>query len=230
MRTFLAILLTVILVGMVAAGVYVWEEQRYQNYVPAEQGVNTNTANQNINAEQPTPGNVNVNQNANENANANANTNGNTNENANANMNQTLTTSVNVYLIALEDQGQNGEAIGCGDSVVPVTTTVTVAGNTTADKIEAALTKLFSYDTQNVTIGNNQYYNALYQSQLKVGTVQVVSGVATVELTGTYKLGGECDNPRFAAQLEQTALQFPGVDSVQISVNDKALSEIISLQ
>ena len=235
MKTFLAIVLTFLLTAAIAGGaVYYWQEQRYHNAVPAEQlentnQVNRNTVNRNQNINQPTPSNMNTNATANENTNT-AETNENANRNANSNTNQTTRTGVNLYFIALDDQGQNGEAIGCGDSLIPLTTTVMATGTETKDKIRAALTALFTYKTESATIGNQEYYNALYQSNLEVADVQMTDGLATVELTGTYTLGGECDNPRFAAQLEQTVLQFPGVESAQIRINDESLSDVISLQ
>lgn len=50
---------------------------------------------------------------------------------------------VNLYMIAIGDDGQTGERIGCGDSLVPVPLDIDGGGNT-ATKITQALTKLFA--------------------------------------------------------------------------------------
>jgi hypothetical protein len=52
--------------------------------------------------------------------------------------------------------------------------------------------------------------------------------VATVHLTGKLTLGGECDDPRVQAELEETALQFSTVKKVSFYVNNVALSKLLS--
>jgi hypothetical protein len=41
-------------------------------------------------------------------------------------------------------------------------------------------------------------------------------------------LGGTCDAPRLAAQIEQTALQFSTVNDVAVFVNDVPLEDVLS--
>lgn len=53
-------------------------------------------------------------------------------------------------------------------------------------------------------------------------------GLAIVRLSGTYLLGGVCDDPRFEAQIKETVAQFPQVKKVQVLINDKPLEEILS--
>ena len=43
-------------------------------------------------------------------------------------------------------------------------------------------------------------------------------------------LGGVCDSPRFEAQIEQTALQFSTVSSVEVFINDIPLQDVLSQQ
>jgi hypothetical protein len=43
-------------------------------------------------------------------------------------------------------------------------------------------------------------------------------------------LGGECDNPRVQAQIENTVLQFSTVTSADIFLNGKTLAEALSLK
>jgi hypothetical protein len=82
--------------------------------------------------------------------------------------------------------------------------------------LKAALVALLSIKNQNY--GQSGLYNALYQSALQVDSVSIAGGKASVYLTGTLKMGGECDNPRVQAQLEQTVLQFPTVTEAAIFV------------
>lgn len=131
---------------------------------------------------------------------------------------------VQIYLIALEDGGKSGPAVGCGDSAVAVEVPV----EPTAAPLEAAFTALLSIKDQ--FYGQSGLYNALYQSDLHVEQATLEGGVATVYLAGTMMLGGECDNPRVEAQLVHTALQFPTVSEAHIFINGTPLDEALSLK
>jgi hypothetical protein len=129
---------------------------------------------------------------------------------------------VKIVLIALEDNGQSGTLVGCGDSAIPVTVTIP----RTQGVLKAALEKLLSAKQQ--FYGESGYYNALYQSDLQVASVVIEQGKAIIHLTGSLMLGGTCDAPRVEAQIEQTALQFPTVSDVAVFVNDVPLEEVLS--
>jgi hypothetical protein len=129
---------------------------------------------------------------------------------------------IEIVLIALEDNGQSGKLVGCGDSAIPVHVTVPP----TQGILKAALEKLFSAKQQ--FYGESGYYNALYQSDLQVAKVTIEQGKAIIHLTGTIMLGGTCDAPRVEAQIEQTALQFSTVSDVAVFVNDVPLEEALS--
>jgi len=131
---------------------------------------------------------------------------------------------VKIFLVAVGDQGQSGKEIGCGDSVVPVQVPIP----TTQGVLKAALVALLSIKQQ--YYGESGLYNALYQSDLHLDSAAVTNGNAVVYLSGTLTLGGECDNPRVQAQLEETVLQFSTVHSVMIYINDQLLSDILSLK
>jgi spore germination protein GerM len=131
---------------------------------------------------------------------------------------------VQIFLIAVDDNGQGGLPIGCGDSVIPVQVEIP----TTQGVLKAALESLLSVKTQ--FYGESGLYNALYQSDLQVENVSIADGIATVNLTGTLLMGGECDNPRIQAQLEQTVLQFPTVTKAEIFINGKTLADALSLK
>jgi len=132
--------------------------------------------------------------------------------------------TVQVYLIAVDDNGQAGIPVGCGDSAVSVQVEVPP----TQQVLKAALVALLSIKDQ--FYGESGLYNALYQSDLQVDSVRIDSGKASVYLSGTLLLGGECDNPRIQAQLEQTVLQFSTVTEADIYINGKPLAEALSLK
>jgi spore germination protein GerM len=136
----------------------------------------------------------------------------------------TSTQFVQIFLIAIDDNGQGGLPIGCGDSIIPVQVEIP----TTQGVLKAALESLLSVKTQ--FYGESGLYNALYQSDLQVESVSIVDGIATVNLTGRLLMGGECDNPRIQAQLEQTVLQFPTVTKAEIFINGKTLADALSLK
>jgi hypothetical protein len=131
---------------------------------------------------------------------------------------------VQIYLIGLEDNGVSGQPVGCGDSAIPVE----IETPPTQQVLRASLETLLSMKEQ--YYGESGLYNALYQSDLKVESISLENGKAEIYLTGTMMLGGECDNPRVEAQLEQTALQFSTVQEVSIYINGKLLSEVLSLR
>jgi hypothetical protein len=129
-----------------------------------------------------------------------------------------------VYLIALEDNGQSGEKVGCNDSVIPVVVEI----EPTTAPLSAALETLLSIDDQ--YYGRSGLYNVFYQSDLSVDSVDIHNGEAIVHLTGEMQVGGVCDSPRVKAQLEQTALQYQTVDSVTITLNGESLESLLSGQ
>ncbi|MEZ4711778.1 MAG: LysM peptidoglycan-binding domain-containing protein [Caldilineaceae bacterium] len=129
-----------------------------------------------------------------------------------------LFTRTNIYLVALEDAGRSGMEIGCGDSVV----TVEVPIEPTVAPLTTALGALFDIDER--FYGQSGLYNALYQSDLSVDSIDITDGVASLYLSGALRVGGVCDEPRVRAQLEETALQYSTVDEVRIFFNGEPLS------
>jgi hypothetical protein len=133
-------------------------------------------------------------------------------------------TATYLYLIALNDGGQAGKQIGCGDSVIPVQ----VVMPTTQKVLRASLEALLSNKSR--FYGQSGLYNALYQSDLHVQSATIDGGKATVNLTGTLVLGGVCDNPRVEAQITETTLRFSTVQTVAVFINGKTLAEALSLK
>jgi len=117
-----------------------------------------------------------------------------------------------VYLVDLEDQGIHGELIGCGDSLMPVA--LPLDPNT--DPIEGTFQNLFEIGER---YGNSRFYNSLYQSDLTVDHIEFDGKAANLYLNGTKQLGGVCDEPRFEAQIIETANQFPEVSDVTVFIN-----------
>ena len=140
----------------------------------------------------------------------------------NTSVNSSSSSSVTVYLVKLNDNGESGMSVGCGDSLIPVERTTIAVGN----EITKSLNVLFSLKKQ--IDAPTGLYNALYQSDLSVASAVIVDGRATVKLTGTMQLGGSCDDPRFAEQIRQTVLNVPGVDTTDITINNRTLDEATS--
>lgn len=132
------------------------------------------------------------------------------------------TTRVKIFLIALDDNGRSGKKIGCGDSVVGVERVISA----TSTPLTAALNELFSIRGR--TYGQSGLYNSLYQSTLKVDSITLADGKATITLSGKVVLGGVCDDPRFDAQIRETALQFSTVKQAAIFINGIPIEKVIS--
>jgi len=128
---------------------------------------------------------------------------------------------VTVFLVALGDNGRSGKAIGCGDSIVPVTLDVPVADEYLRASIETLLSGRKEF------YGEQRYYNTLHQSNLRLQDVLFTDKQVTILLQGELILEGACDDPRALAQLEEIALQFPAVESVSIYINAVPLNEIL---
>jgi len=143
----------------------------------------------------------------------------------------TKSSAYKIFLIALEDNGKSGKLIGCGDSVIAVDGQPgdqLNAQSGTAEKMQAAYRELLSIKTKNY--GQSGLQNFLADSSLTLDSLTVKDGQATVALKGTLALAGECDNPRVESQLQETAMQFPDISQAAISINGKALKDLMSLK
>jgi hypothetical protein len=132
------------------------------------------------------------------------------------------TMKIKVFMIAIEDGGKSGKKIGCNDSVVPVERVIPA----TTAPLTASIRELISLHDQ--YYGQSGLYNALYQSNLKIGSVSLTAGKASINLQGTVTLGGTCDSPRVAAQIQETALQFSTVKQATVTVNGVPLDRVLS--
>ncbi len=134
--------------------------------------------------------------------------------------------NIQVFLIAIEDNGQSGQPVGCGDSLISVIRQVQ-ASDDTATIIERALSSLFGIEDRDY--GESGLVNALYQSDLTVDAVTVDGTEAAVELSGELLSGGVCDDPRIVGQIQETVLAVDGVDSAVITVNGTPLEDYFDL-
>jgi hypothetical protein len=127
----------------------------------------------------------------------------------------------NFYLVAIGDNGQSGQLVGCGDSLIPVQVDIGTQ-TTTEAKISASLSKLFAIHSQ--YYGESGLYDALYQSNLVVNSVHLDGSRAVVHISGTIQLGGTCDDPRALGQINATVMQFPGISRVDVVYQGDLLS------
>jgi hypothetical protein len=121
-------------------------------------------------------------------------------------------------------QTETGGPVGCGDSAIGVGSGVSMKGDSD-DILQAALQKLLSYDEKYVA----GLYNPLYLSTIKVNSVSISNGLATVNLRGKYRPSGdECDNLRVKAQVWLTVRQFKEVEATNIYLNNVPFGDLVS--
>lgn len=132
--------------------------------------------------------------------------------------------NVTIYLIAIEDAGVSGKKIGCDDSLVPFELPNTSTLDFPWNAVETLLSLKESY------VSKSGFYNAFYQSDLKLIHFETQDGIATVELEGELMLGGVCDSPRIEEQLYATILQDNRIADVNIYINGKKLEDVLSLK
>lgn len=132
----------------------------------------------------------------------------------------------NILVKYLVHQGTGGP-IGCGDSLVPVSTGFLPTGDIKED-VKIALNSLFSTGSKYV----GDLYNPLYQSNLRVASVNFKksSGELTIHLKGGFtKPKDECDKMLYRAQVWDTARQFPEVWRAYIWIGDLLLGDLLAV-
>lgn len=128
-----------------------------------------------------------------------------------------------VYLISLGD-ARKEHGVGCGDRLV-------VDGSRvprTLKDLRASLKRLMMLPVEPER--SSHYYNALGRSRLRVTGLHMHGGVLHLSLDGHLVMGGMCDGPRIAAQLERTAGQGPATRRVCIDINGQSLHSVLSLR
>lgn len=128
---------------------------------------------------------------------------------------------IKVYLIVIDGNGAGGKSIGCGDSIVSLEREIPQ----TKAVLRASLDELLSLKEK--TYQEGILYNALAGSKLRLDTVSIdEKGLVKIELSGTYRFTGVCEDARFIAQIEETARQFPMVKEVEIFLNGRNLDNL----
>ena len=127
--------------------------------------------------------------------------------------------SVRIYFI----QFNNGGPI-CGDSAVPIATSIARTGDIPKD-VEAALDLLLSYKSKYV----GDYYNPAHNANMKVSRVNFDSGLITVRFVGTItRTKDHCERARLKAQIWNTIKQFKDITSNNIYLNNAPLGDMLS--
>ncbi|HEX2282869.1 MAG TPA: GerMN domain-containing protein, partial [Thermomicrobiales bacterium] len=126
------------------------------------------------------------------------------------------TETVNIFLVETGDEMAPSEepvegTFGCGDMLAPVEVEI-AAQEDTEGRIEASLNALFAHE-------DDELYNVFAGLDLTVSDVQLINGVATVNISGEFMVGGVCDEPRVIEQVSATAMQFEGVEEVVVLIN-----------
>ena len=129
-----------------------------------------------------------------------------------------------VYLVKVGDGAvTDTETFGCGDVLIGTEVRYLKNLGTIHGTIQSLL------DNHQETNGTDQLRNALWQSTLQLDSVSTKDGVMTIALSGSVMLGGECDGPRFVEQLQATANQAAGKDTV-ITINNQPLATFQNLK
>lgn len=142
-----------------------------------------------------------------------------------------LETEVKYALTLLE-----GGDVGCGDAVF-VFSIKKVGDLTEAQKIKSGLEEIFTIKDHEI----NDYYNALYQSDLEVSSIQVNNinnkKIISVDLKGEINSGRVCDDSRIQEQINQTIKSNltptqtqKSEEEITVTLDDKPLSEYFSLK
>ena len=129
------------------------------------------------------------------------------------------TSKVKVYLVAVDDKGKSGRKIGCDDSLVAVTRTINAATPT----LKAAMEELVAISGDD----DKKLGNYVFGPELKVESVKLSKGTATIRFSGHISVAGICDEPRITEQIMATAKQFPNVKRVKVFVGKETLANAI---
>jgi spore germination protein GerM len=129
---------------------------------------------------------------------------------------------VKVYLVAPGDNGKIGRKIGCEDSLVPVTRSIAP----TKEPLKAAVQQLLSLPPE---YGQSSRLSNYWKGRnLRLQSVSLYRGTATLRIAGEVFVAGICDIPRITEQIEATARQFPSVKKVRVFIGNRPLAEALS--
>lgn len=130
-----------------------------------------------------------------------------------------------VYFYLANDNGENGELIGCWDSISPMQKTVYAAPEDLLGEAVVAL----------LTAQNDIYWpfglsNVFETMNLSLQSIVTDNGTTTVNITWELSIWWVCDHPRIKEQLTRTVAQFFPNNNFLITINNVPLDEALSLQ
>jgi hypothetical protein len=132
-----------------------------------------------------------------------------------------------VYLVRLEDNGESGELIGCGDSLIPIG--IDVPSDLTGN-LEGSVAFVVAELIERSKPAAEPHYSALSTANLSVDSVAETTNGVTVALSGDFTLGGVCDNPRFEYQLRETIRSVTGEQPLEITIDGVQLNDLVGGQ
>lgn len=144
---------------------------------------------------------------------------------------ETSSVTLKLAMVAMEDNGESGEMIGCGDSIVFVNKTVSGDLDEEREVIESALTELFA--VQDPFYGESGLYNGLtHSSNLVVDEVEVEDNSVRVDITGSLISAGTCDDPRIKEQILSTIEENTdlSVTDADVFINGESLQDYFDMR
>lgn len=141
------------------------------------------------------------------------------------------TMTIKLAMVAMEDNGESGEAIGCGDSIVFVDKEVTGDLDEDEEKIERALEELFAVGTP--FYGQSGLYNGLtHSSNLVIDELEVEDDGIRVDISGNLISAGTCDDPRIKEQILSTIEENTNltVSDEDVFINGESLQDYFDMR
>ncbi|MDQ0030009.1 GerMN domain-containing protein [Arthrobacter bambusae] len=132
-------------------------------------------------------------------------------------------TGTTVYFVAMGDGGSRGVRFGCDDSLVPVQITAPSG----SDPLATAMGRLLASDD---TASRAGLYNAISGSALRYVSGYLDGTTAVVNLSGSLRSGGACEQTRIEAQLAQTAVAATGASQAAIYLDGDTLADALILR
>lgn len=130
-----------------------------------------------------------------------------------------------VYFYIANDNWENGELIGCGDSITAMQKTVYAAPE---DLLWEAVIALLT--AQNDIYGPFWLSNIFETMSLSLESIVTNNGITTINIQWPLSIGGVCDHPRIQEQLTRTVAQFFPNNNFVITIDNIALDQALNLQ
>ncbi|MCI0142785.1 GerMN domain-containing protein [Arthrobacter bambusae] len=132
-------------------------------------------------------------------------------------------TGTTVFFVAIGDGGNHGARFGCDDSLVAIQ----VTSPSGSDPLAVAMGQLLAPDD---TASRAGLYNALSGSALHYVSGYLDGTTAVVNLSGSLRPEGLCEQTRIETQLAQTAVEATGASQAAIYIDGNTLADVLSLR